>query len=184
MLRSAALPQDRISQSRHRSSDPVSAPTADPRVLALSASAPSISAIACGSSTNWVRRVMVETTRELTSPCMYSAATRGSRSRSAAAIRIWPDARRCPTVVAAATSAAAESHPSNAQFARSSLSSTRRRASSAIADRRRAAAAASGPCAVLDRGDHRRVIRRDELGVEHIRLCQPAPTREGAIHRD
>ena len=81
--------------------DPASAPTAGPKPLALSASAASISAIASRSSTNCVRQVMAETTREFTRPCMYNAAIRGSRSRSATAIRIWPDARRCPTVIAA-----------------------------------------------------------------------------------
>ena len=51
-------------------------------------------ASASASSTSWVRQVIAQTTRELRVPCVYSAATRGRRSRSATAIRISRDARR------------------------------------------------------------------------------------------
>ena len=76
--------------------------------------------------TSRVPQVIADTSRLLSAPLTYSAATWGRCSRSASAMRGYPEARRDPIPITAATSAAAESHGSNAHRARSSSSSTRR----------------------------------------------------------
>ncbi len=129
-------------------------------------------ASASASSTSWVRpgdrgdHPRAERARH-----MQRAATRGRRSRSATAIRICLEARRCPTVMAAATPAAAEAQPSNAQFARSSSSTTRRRASSATAASRRAPAAASARVPPRWRRRPSRHPPSRTPSRTHLRLC-------------
>jgi hypothetical protein len=94
--------------------------------VARSAMAASMWAQASSPCTSRVPQVIADTSRLLNAPLTYNPAIWGRCSRSASAMRICPEARRDPIPIAAATSAAAESHGSNAHRARSSSSSTRR----------------------------------------------------------
>src|SRR3954471_3808065 len=117
--------------------------------------------------TSRVPQVIVATSRLLNAPLQCRAATWGRCSRSASAMRICPEARRAPIAIAAATSAAAESHGSNAHHTRSSSGSTRRRVSSAIAGNRRAPAIASWrtPSSIATRSSSSDVAANSESNI-------------------
>ena len=114
-----------------------------PYRAAFSASVASTRRSVSGSLIRSVCHTMVAASRALIAPSAKSAATRGTRSRSATAKYIWPDAMPWVMPCAAETSAAIASQLSHDHWAWSTGPIAWRRTSSAMAASRRADAAAS-----------------------------------------